>query len=148
MTVPELSGEIDIFQLLLEGEKVKRKRKSEILESMGIKSLFDEGEIKIDMRTCLGVECRLCIKACPTNALYWGNGQVNIIGDLCIYCAACVLICMVDDCIRVTRRRADGRVETFSKPRDVEIIMQLLGAEKRLKMVNRRVLRRWHNGAR
>jgi hypothetical protein len=44
---------------------------------------------------------------------------VGIIRELCIYCTACVLNCIIDDCIKVKRKRPDGTVEIFSKPTDV-----------------------------
>lgn len=134
----------DIFHLLLESDKKGRLR-TELLKSLGIKEYFIDGDISIDKKTCLGVECRLCIKVCPTNALYWSNGQVNITKDLCIYCTACVLICMVDDCIKITRKRADGRIETFSKPKDVVRILQSHGAKKRLDILSR-ISHRYFNG--
>jgi ferredoxin len=66
---------LSIFDLLEEdSEQQKQKQKTkreELLESVGVKECFPEGSMKIDMRKCLGVECNLCVKACPTNALYW-----------------------------------------------------------------------------
>ena len=62
---------IDIFKVLLEASKEKRKaRREELLKSINVKEFFEEGSIKIDVKTCKGVECQLCIKACPTKALY------------------------------------------------------------------------------
>jgi len=52
-------------------------------------------------------------------ALYWKSGEVGIINDLCVYCGACVLSCMVDNCIKIERKREDGKVGHFSKPKDV-----------------------------
>lgn len=127
---------IDVFQMLLESSN-KRDRRSEILISLGIKEYFVDGSIEIDKKTCRGVDCQLCIKVCPTSALYWSYGQVNIIRELCIYCAACVLVCMVDDCIKVTRRRPNNKVESFSNPRQVFRILQSAGSKKRLDIVNR-----------
>ncbi|MEM2454982.1 MAG: hypothetical protein QXN21_03460 [Candidatus Bathyarchaeia archaeon] len=127
---------IDIFQLLLESSS-KKARRSEILSSLGIKEYFIDGDIEIDKKTCRWVDCQLCIKVCPTNALYWSYGQVNITKELCIHCTACVLICMVDNCIKVTRRRSNDRVETFSNPKQVFRLLQSIGSEKRLDIVNR-----------
>ncbi len=39
--------------------------------------------------------------------------------DLCVRCGACVLNCMVDNCIKIERTTQDGKVERFSKPSDV-----------------------------
>lgn len=127
---------IDIFQMLLESSGRKTYR-SEVLSSLGIKEYFVDGDIEVDKRTCRGVDCQLCIKVCPTNALYWGYGQINIIRDLCIHCTACVLVCIVDDCIKVTRKRANNKVESFSNPRQVFRLLQSIGSEKRLNIVNR-----------
>ncbi|MEM2538924.1 MAG: 4Fe-4S binding protein, partial [Candidatus Bathyarchaeia archaeon] len=105
--MPEMS--IDIFHLLSEDARKRKARREELLKAMGVKEYFADGDVKIDNKICQGIECKLCIKACPTNALYWSYGRVNLVKDLCIYCAACVLSCIVDDCIKVTRKRADGK---------------------------------------
>ena len=110
----------DMYQLLLESsEKQRKNNRTRLLEQLKVKEFFEEGSIRIEARTCQGLECELCIKACPTKALYWQDGRVGILEDLCVYCGACVLCCIVDDCIRITRKRLDGKVESFSKPTDV-----------------------------
>lgn len=132
----ESSSNFDIFFLLSEsGEKAKKKRRTELLASSGVKEFFPEGSISIDKRTCWGVECKLCIKACPTNALYWKAGEVGIVDDLCVYCGACVLSCMVDDCIKVERKREDGATESFSKPVEVVKLAEKINAKKRFERV-------------
>jgi len=113
---------VNIYDLLSEASEEKEEKKSrraELLGSMGVEDRFEAGSIEIDMRSCIGIECNLCVKACPTNALYWKAGEIGIEEDLCIHCTACVLNCCVDDCIRVTRKRPDGKTESFSKPKDV-----------------------------
>ncbi len=128
------ASSIDIFGLLSEdnsSEKAKKKRRQELLESTGVKELFKEGSININRYTCEGVQCKLCIKACPTNALYWATGEVGVTEDLCVYCGACVLNCMVDNCIKVERKREDGTTERFSKPKDVIKLAEKLNAKKR-----------------
>jgi len=128
---------VNIFDLLSEEppepeEKEKPKsRRAELLEPMGIKDRFEEGSISIDMRTCRGLECNLCLKACPTNALYWKAGEIGIIEDLCIHCTACVANCMVDDCIKVTRKRPDGTTESFSNLKDVCELLSNVNSRKR-----------------
>ena len=127
---------VDIFNLLSDsGESAKKKRREELLASTGVKELFKEGNLKINKHTCLGVQCKLCIKVCPTNALYWKTGEVGITEDLCVYCGACVLICMVDDCMKVERTREDGKTERFSKPKDVIQVQEKINAQKRLQRV-------------
>ncbi|PVX24214.1 MAG: hypothetical protein CW691_08375 [Candidatus Bathyarchaeum sp.] len=126
---------VNIFDLLSEEapeeeEEKPKSRRAELLEPMGVKDRFEEGSISIDMRTCRGIECNLCVKACPTNALYWKVGEIGIIEDLCIHCAACVANCMVDDCIRVTRKRPDGKIETFSNAKDVCKLMRNINLRK------------------
>ena len=116
-------------------EAEKRKRRKELLEPTGVKELFKEGKISINKFTCVGGQCRLCIKACPTNALYWGTGGVGVTEDLCVYCGACVFKCMVDDCIKVERKREDGAVERFSKPNDVVKLAERLNSRKRFERV-------------
>jgi ferredoxin len=125
-------------------EEERRKRRKELLEPTGIKELFKEGKIDINKFTCVGGQCKLCIKACPTNALYWGTGQVGIVEDLCVYCGACVLNCMVDDCIKVERKRESGKTECFSKPKDVIKMTEKLNSQKRFERVktNAATLRR------
>ncbi len=130
------SSDVDIFSLLSgNSERTKKKRREELLASLGLKDFFAEGNISIDKRTCWGVECKLCIKACPTNALYWKAGEVGIVEDLCVYCGACVLCCMVDDCIKVERKREDGKVERFSKPKEVVKLEEKINTNKRFQRV-------------
>jgi ferredoxin len=137
--MPEKSPpNIDIFGLLLEKEDkgTKKKQREELLASSGVKDYFAEGKISINKRTCWGLECKLCIKACPTNALYWKTGEIGIIHDLCVYCGACVLSCMVDDCIKIERKREDGKVERFGKLKDVVKTEDKINAKKRLQRVS------------
>ena len=131
------SANVDIFSLLSVGkEEAKKKRRKELLASSGVKEFFEEGKLSIDKRTCWGLECKLCIKACPTNALYWKAGEVGIVEDLCVYCGACVLCCMVDDCIKVERTREGGETERFSKPKEVVKLQDKINAKKRLQRVS------------
>ena len=116
-------------------ETEKRQRHKELLETTGVKELFKEGKISINKFTCVGGQCRLCIKACPTNALYWSTGGVGVTEDLCVYCGACVLNCMVDDCIKVERKREDNTVEKFSKPSDVIKLAERINSRKRFERV-------------
>jgi Fe-S-cluster-containing hydrogenase component 2 len=126
----------DIFQILTETkENEKRKRKEQLLAPLNIEEFFAEGSISINKRTCRGVECKLCLKACPTSALYWRAGEVGIEEDLCIYCGACVLCCIVDDCIKIKRKRADGEIEAFSKPKDFVTLQNGINTRKRIKTI-------------
>jgi ferredoxin len=128
----ESSSSVDMFGLLSDsGKKAKKKRREELLASSGVKEFFEEGSISVDKRTCYGLECKLCIEACPTSALYWKAGEVGVVEDLCVYCGACVLSCMVDDCIKITRKREDGKVEKFSKLTDVLKLENKINAKKR-----------------
>jgi len=130
---------LDIFQMLYESAQKKRmEEKARLLEPLGVKEYFKEGSIKINKRTCEGVECKLCIKACPTNALYWGFGEVKIVEDLCVYCAACVLSCSVDNCIQVTRKRTNGKIERYGTPNDVHKLLNNINSEKRLDITKHR----------
>ena len=123
----------DIYSLLTGAEEKKRRKlREELLRVVGVgEEYFKEGSLKIDKVACRGVECKLCIKACPTNALYWEEGEIKIEKDLCIYCAACVLSCIVDNCIRVSRKRKDGEAERFSTPREVILMIGQQAARKR-----------------
>ena len=127
----------DIFNLLSEdtAETDKKKRRAELLEPTGVKEIFKEGNIAINKYTCLGVQCKLCIKFCPTNALYWKAGEVGITEDLCVYCGACVLNCMVDDCMKIKRTREDGKTEGFSNPKEVITIQEKINSQKRVQRV-------------
>ncbi|UCH01981.1 MAG: 4Fe-4S dicluster domain-containing protein, partial [Candidatus Bathyarchaeota archaeon] len=87
-----------------------------------------------------GVECELCIKACPTNALFWSEAKIQIENDLCIYCGACVVSCIVDDCIHIRRKRPEGSIETFSTPRATAIVINNQSAKKRREAIHRRIL--------
>lgn len=129
---------VNLYYLLSEAyqkKEEKKSRRAELLESVGVKECFEEGSIKIDMRKCRGIECNLCVKACPTNALYWKAGEIGIEEDLCIHCTACVLSCSVDDCIRVTRKRPDGNMESFSTPKDVLKLNRNIISKKKRKAV-------------
>jgi Fe-S-cluster-containing hydrogenase component 2 len=127
---------MDIYELLLEAsEKMRKEKRAELLRSVGVKEFFEDGSIKIDMKTCKGVECKLCIEVCPTNALYWKAGEIGIIEELCVYCTSCVLNCMVDDCIEVKRKRPNGETETFSRPQDVFILLENINSRNRIKAI-------------
>jgi len=135
----EDDSSMDIYRLLLEASKKRRKEKrAQLLQSIGVKEFFEEGNIRIDKKTCRGVECKLCIKACPTNALYWKYGEVGIVEELCVFCTACVLSCIVDDCIVVGRERPNGEVERFGKPADVLNLLHGINSQNRTKMVKSR----------
>ena len=129
----ESSSQTDIFGLLSGSEEKpqKKKQRQELLAATGVKEFFPEGKISINKHTCWGQECKLCIKACPTNALYWKAGEVGVTEDLCVYCSACVLSCMVDDCIKVERKREDGKTEKFSKPKDAIKLQHAINTKKR-----------------
>jgi Fe-S-cluster-containing hydrogenase component 2 len=130
---PGESSDTDMFQILTErAEEEKKRLREKLLAPLGVKEYFAEGTVAINKRTCKGLECKLCIKACPTNALFWKKGEVGLTRELCIYCGACVLSCIVDDCIRISRKRADGRVEEFSSPRGFLALQQNIDAGKRL----------------
>ena len=132
----ESSSSVDIFGLLSGNEeKARKKQRQELLSSTGVTEFFPEGKITIDKRTCWGQECKLCIKACPTNALYWKAGEVGITEDLCVYCTACVLSCMVDDCIKVERKREDDKLERFSKTKDAVKLEHSINTKKRFQRV-------------
>lgn len=123
----------DIYEILLGAEKNrKRKLREELLHAVGVgEEYFEEGTIKINSFTCKGAECKLCVKTCPTNALYWGEGKIKIEEDLCIYCGACVLSCMVDNCILITRKRKSGETEKFGTSREVALLMGRRTTQKR-----------------
>ncbi len=137
------SSKIDIFDLLSGSEEKaektakpdKKKQREELLAPTGVKEFFPEGILSINKHTCVGVQCKLCIKVCPTNALYWKAGEVGVTEDLCVYCGACVLACMVDDCMKVKRKRENGAVECFSKPKDVVGLQNSINAKKRMERV-------------
>ena len=131
------SSDVDIFGLMSDSgeEREKKKQRKELLASAGIEDLFSEGKISIDKRTCYGLQCKLCVKACPTNALYWRHGEIGITEDLCVYCGACVLSCMVDDCIKVERKRENGDVERFGKLADVLKLESRINTKKRVQRV-------------
>ena len=124
----------DAFPLLDSARQAKNRR-GQLLEGLKVKEFFEWGSISINERTCQGLECELCIKACPTRALYWRDGRVGIVDDLCVYCGACVLCCIVEDCVRVSRRRRDGVVERFSRPLQVVQLCSTVTTRVRRKRV-------------
>jgi len=140
----DLMNEEEESQRQIDEEAERRQRRKELLDPTGVKELFKDGKISINKFTCIGGQCKLCIKACPTNALYWGTGEVGIIDDLCVRCGACVVNCMVDDCIKLERTREDGKIERFSKPIEVVKLQERINAGKRFERVktNAIILRR------
>jgi len=136
-------ADIDIFGSLTDGtvDSEKKKNREALLAPTGIRDVFQEGTININSYTCIGVQCKACIKVCPTNALYWGSGKIEIIKDLCVYCGACVLICQVDDCIKLERKRDNGKIEKFSKPIDVLHLQKKINTNKRVQRVRSIVLK-------
>mgnify|MGYP001108499815 CR=1 FL=1 len=124
--------------MLRRAAEKRRQEKARLLESLGVTEYFNDGTIRIERETCEGIECGLCIKTCPTNALYWAYGEVKIIEDLCIYCAACVLCCIVDKCIVIARRRTDGTVETFSTPAEVRRLLTSISSKRRVDAMKHR----------
>lgn len=132
--------DVDIYQLLEDASKKRRKEEREkLLQSIGVKEFFADGSIQINTSVCDGVECKLCIEACPTNALYWGNGKVNVVEELCVFCTACILSCIVDDCIKVKRKRANGEVEEFSNPTEALMLLHKINTRKRRGRVESRM---------
>jgi ferredoxin len=131
------SSAVNIFDLMSEdnAEEEKRQRRKELLQPTRVKEFFKDGKISINKYTCLGVQCKLCIKVCPTNALYWKTGEVGIMEDLCVYCGACVLNCMVDNCMKIQRTREDGKIEHFSNPKEVIDIQEKINGRKRVQRV-------------
>jgi Na+-translocating ferredoxin:NAD+ oxidoreductase RNF subunit RnfB len=135
------SPSVDIFTMLKEtvqkpADKPDQETfRKELLEHTKCKDLYPEGTITINRHTCEGIQCKLCIKACPSNALYWTNSGIGVTEDLCLHCQACVLCCMVEDCIRVTRKREDGKTEAFSKPKDVKTLNDRISSEKRFQRI-------------
>ena len=63
---------------------------------------------------------------------------MKIVEDLCIYCTACVLSCIVDDCIQVTRKQPDGRIERFGTPTEVLKLLNNINSKKRWNITNSR----------
>ena len=134
------SPAIDIFSMLSDSaqqktEETTKTQRQELLETTKCKDIYPDGTITINKHTCVGVQCKLCIKACPTNALYWKNSGIGVTEDLCLHCEACVLCCMVEDCIRITRKREDGKFECFSKTKDIVALSNRTNAEKRLQRI-------------
>ena len=128
--------EIDIFQLLVAASDKKRKReRQELLKELKVAEFFVDGQITINKQTCRGVECKLCIDVCPTYALYWVKGEIGIEESLCVYCMACVLSCIVDDCISITRRRLNGVKETFSTAKQVKDIAHKINVNNRIERI-------------
>ena len=111
-------------------EKQEKAERARLLQSIGVEAKFAEGNVRIDWKTCRGVDCRLCIDACPTNALYWKEGEVGIVKELCIFCVGCVGVCLVDDCIQVSRTRSDGKIERFSNAREVLALLRNINSGK------------------
>lgn len=130
----------DISQLPLEASKKRhRKNRTRLLQSIGIEENFVEGSVQINWKMCKGVECRLCIDACPTNALYWREGEIGIVCELCIFCVACVGVCIVDDCIEVNRKRLNEEIEGFSNAREILMLLHNINSRKAVERTKSRL---------
>jgi Fe-S-cluster-containing hydrogenase component 2 len=68
----------------------------------------------------------------PNRRLVLENREVEIAEELCIYCGACVLACIVDNCIMITRTRPNGKVERFANPQQFMALQHKINSEKRL----------------
>jgi Fe-S-cluster-containing hydrogenase component 2 len=127
---------VNIYELLIEASSQRKlDKRTQLLESLGVKEFFEDGSIRINLKTCKGVECQFCIKVCPTNALYWKHGEIGIVEDLCIYCTSCVLNCMVDNCIEIRRKRPNGGSERFSTTKEVFTLLERVNAKNREKIL-------------
>lgn len=115
--------------------KTNRRLRAGLLKALNVEEFFVDGGISVNRRTCRGIECQLCMKACPTSALFWRAGEVGVVEELCVFCGACVLSCIVDDCIVVWRKRRTGEVERFSKSRDFAVLQQSLNVRRRREKV-------------
>ena len=139
----ENEAEVDVYTLLQTASEAKKKKeRKQLLESLNVKQFFEEGKISINKKTCRGVECKLCIDVCPTHALYWSTGEVKIEENLCVYCTSCVLSCIVDDCIRIKRKRPSGEIEEFSTPRHVHILLHNIDSKKEIERI--KAILRWN----
>lgn len=61
-----------------------------------------EGRIALNVSLC-PPGCRACVDICPTRALTWGDGQVELDKRFCLYCGACENVCPVSEAITVQR---------------------------------------------
>ena len=128
--------DIDIFQLLDVASKRKhREERQAFLSDLEVQDLFRDGTIHINKQTCLGVECKLCIDVCPTHALYWTKGEVEVEKQLCVYCMACVFSCIVENCITITRKRETGEDEVFSNIKNACVLLHEIALNKRIERI-------------
>jgi len=131
-----LSGGVDIFSMMVEEEEKRRRAlREEVLGTLGIQDIFVKGSVSVDMRKCYGRECDMCVKACPTRAIFWRDNELVIQEEICIFCTACVANCMVEGCIRVRRVRPDGTVEEYSSVREVAVLLRSISGRKALEAV-------------
>ncbi|MFX0094695.1 MAG: hypothetical protein ACFFBD_23365 [Candidatus Hodarchaeota archaeon] len=107
-----------------------------IIDDLGIKREdFEFVELKIDHSICRLGECRLCLEHCPTNALYQSD-KVELIPDLCIACAGCILLCMVPKCMKLTRiRKVTGQKEVLQTTTEVKNLINAQNSKKRQKIL-------------
>lgn len=48
-------------------------------------------EVKIDNDKC--DKCLICVKLCPTKAIYLEKDELEVNQELCINCYGCVVVC-------------------------------------------------------
>ena len=138
MSEDKEKGSPNIFALLQQASKTKKPpdtNRTKLLREMGVQEFFKEGNVTIDMKTCRGLECNLCVEVCPTSALYWKVGEIALIKDLCVYCTACVYSCPVDNCIQLQRKRLNGRIEEVGTQREVLQLLRDISSSKRCERV-------------
>jgi 4Fe-4S ferredoxin len=65
------------------------------------------GLISFDPRHC-PPNCRACTEVCPSGAIHWDDGLVQLDETICVYCLSCTIVCPVDEALEVKRERIQG----------------------------------------
>jgi len=47
--------------------------------------------------------CQACVDCCPSNALFLGDGGVEVNETFCVYCGACEEVCPIEGALRIKR---------------------------------------------
>ncbi|MFW9995078.1 MAG: 4Fe-4S dicluster domain-containing protein [Candidatus Odinarchaeota archaeon] len=107
-----------------------------ILRDMNVPQNYRNIEITINTSLCpLG--CQMCVKACPTSALYFFE-VVHVQKELCIGCGACASACPYVEPIKITRTRiSDGKTEVFRNLKEFVKTNNAENARKRIKYLSK-----------
>lgn len=90
----DLSANIDVIKVAKESiKKAKEKTKKDFYISVSFGISGDPHIRKANINSSKCKKCKICIKACPHNAINEDNERIKIIEYNCIGCGKCIEVC-------------------------------------------------------